>query len=225
MKTLLDFFNRIDEYYAYLTAKGQTFTSDGWPLIDKNCFLTDIPDIMVPFYKRRDKRVQKFSSIAICSFSSDKDIYPRLDKVLEDIEEYKKYAAVVAADLTVTEDMDVEWQRVTMLMNQLFMSILAINGIKVIANTRTGSSQMVVCLRNIPRDVMYASGFLGCPKTLEFNYDYIAKILALRPSMLLIYGKCSVTDRDKLSRMGIKFKVYDDYRTLNKKWRKSNVGC
>ena len=224
MKTLIDLFNIIDEYYEYLTSKGQKFTEDGWPLIDKQCFLEDIPDTMVPFYRRTEKPIKQFSSIVLCSFCPDKEIYPRLDKVLADIKEYKKYAAVVATDLTVTDDMDIEWQKITMLVNQLFMAILAVNGIKVIANTRTGNTQSLEALKHIPKSVMYASGFLGCDHAEEFDHNFLAKILYLRPSILLIYGKCAPSEREQLSRMGIRFKVYDDFQTFNKKWRQNNVG-
>ena len=217
MKNLLDFLKLIDEYQSYLIARGQAFSPDGWPMIDKKCFLDKPPDIIVPFLKRTDKRLQCYKSIAICSFSKDENIYPRLDNLMKDIEEYKKFAAVVALDLTVTWDMDKEWQDVILLVNRLFMAILAINGIKVIINTRIGSTMDFSSLQYLPHMVMCASGFLGCAKAKEYDMTYLAKILFLRPSWLLIYGKCSDIERANLDRFGIKYIVYIDYH----KWSKT----
>lgn len=223
MKNLYDFFVKIDEYYEYLKERGQKFTKEGLPIIEAKCFAEHAPDVIVPFYKRTDKRLSKFKSVAICSFAPDKYIYPRIDRAFDDIEKYKKYDAVIAADVTVTADMDEEWQKAIMLLNLLFMAVLAINGIKIIANTRTGNLNSWEILKCIPESVMVASGFLGCSKGTEYNYDYIAKILYLKPAMVLIYGKCDEAECEKLRRMGIKFKIYKDYHKLSKELRYENV--
>ena len=44
-------------------------------------------------------------------------------------------------DATVTQDMDLEWQEEMMLLNQLFMAVLAVNDVRVVANLRTGSRE------------------------------------------------------------------------------------
>ena len=220
MKNLLDFLKLVDEYQSYLIERGQKFSPDGWPIIDRNCFLEQPPDIMVPYLKRTDSRLNGYKSIAICSFSKDENIYPRLDNLMDNIEEYKKYAAVVALDLTVTQDMDKEWQKIIILVNRLFMAILAINGIKVIINTRIGDTQDFSTLQYLPHMVMCASGFLGCDKASEYDMTYLAKILYLRPSFLLVYGKCSEIEREKLRRFGFKYRVYPDYRQWSKKNRR-----
>ena len=141
---------------------------------------------------------------------------------MDEINEYKKYTAVVSCDLTVTSDMDEEWQKLIMLANELFMAVLAINGVKVIINTRIGNPQDFTSLKHLPKNVLCSSGFLGCEKDNEYDMRYISKILYLRPSALLIYGKCSSIEREKLSKLGIKYKVYEDYHRWSEKEGKAN---
>ncbi len=222
MKTLLELLNRIDEFYSYLEKHGQEFTQEGWPIIGRECFQTQIPDIIIPYNKRTDRRVKKYSSVAICLFCADKYIYPRLDKLLDEIDEYRKYMAVISCDLTVTSDMDEEWQKFIILANELFMAILAINGVKVIINTRIGNPQDFSSLKHFPKNVICASGFLGCKKDNEYDMEYISKILYLQPSVLLIYGKCSNIEKEKLSKLGIRYKVYNDYHRWSEKEGKYN---
>lgn len=217
MKNILDFMQVVDEYQSYLVEKGVKFTSEGWPLMEREWFAENIPDKIVPYLKRTDRRIKQYKSVAICFYTSDDEIYPRLENVLENIEEYRKYEAVIESDLTVTWDMDEEWQNIIILTNQLFMAILAVNGIKVIVNTRIGVVDDFSSLRYIPHGVICASGFLGCDRSSENDVAYITKILFLRPSNLLIYGKCSSNEIDQLDRFGIRYRVYKDYHSWSKK--------
>lgn len=46
----------------------------------------------------------------------------------------KKFMGVIGSDLTVTSDTDLEWQEAIMLVNQLYMAVLAVNNVKVVQN-------------------------------------------------------------------------------------------
>ena len=49
------------------------------------------------------------------------------------------------------------------------------------------------------------------------DYSYLIKILNLRPTNLLIYGKEDQNVNDMLDTMGIDFKYYIDFHRLYKK--------
>ena len=216
IKSLYDILSLIDTYYLYLNERNVKFNEQGFPLFEKEMFATTWPKQVIPYDHRKNKIVAEKSSTVICFFSKDERIYPRLEKVFREIPVYKEYAGVIAADVTVTEDMDLEWQRLVILLNQLFLMILAINGVKIIANLRIGSPCTLDCLDTIPRNVMCASGFLGCLKQKQGEMTYITKLMNMRPSKLVIYGKHDAVAEEQMSRMGIEYNVYPDFHQLCK---------
>lgn len=127
----------------------------------------------------------------------------------------------VAADVTATADMDVEWQKETMLLNQLFMAILAFNGVKVVLNLRSGSEASLSCFDSIPSGVMCASGTLGCATTASpSDMTYIAKLMRVRPAKVLLYGKSDPIMERQLTLVGVPYRRYDDFHQLSKKGKR-----
>ena len=129
---------------------------------------------------------------------------------------YKEYLGVIGPDITITEDMDAEMQETILLANQLFMAVLAVNGIKVVLNTRAGNRPAGVAFVNIPRGIMCASGFFGCPKSKNIieALRYTDKILTIFPSALIIYGKKDSLVEEQLNQLGIRYRYYKDFHTL-----------
>lgn len=222
MRNLEDLFKKIDEYTSYLQHRGQIFSREGWPIFHESQFLTEWPAKVVPYYQRHDKRLGNHKEITLCLYCGDEEIYPRLDKVMQDLPIYREYMGCVGCDLTVTKDMDEERQDAIMLLNHLHMAILAKNNIKIVANTRTGGKKTLRALKSFPKSVMCASGFLGCDDEADYDMEYIAKVLSLRPSKLIIYGKCNLMQREKLDRVGINYRVYPDYHTWSKEMAKKH---
>ncbi len=217
MENLYDFFCVADEYTEYLKGKGFRFSPKGCPLFSQDMFLKETPEIMVPVGQRKNRRVVDKKKTVLVFFCADELIYRRLDKLLAEVDIYKEYMGVVEPDITVTKDMDLEWQFATMLLNQLAMAVLAINGVKVILNTRVGTERTFELLENLPKGVMIASGFLGgTSKYKKYDYMYIAKILRLMPKKVLIYGSCSKKTLEKLDMVGIDYKIYPDFRKMCK---------
>jgi len=215
MHNLLEVFLTIDKYYIYLKERGFRFSVNGYPIFEKEMFLCKFPDLLVPVQQKKNRRVKRPERTGICFFCGDKLMYPRYEKVFEEIDMYRKYMAVVEPDITVTEDMDTEWQHAVMLLNQLFMAVLAVNGIKVVLNTRMGLSETRCAFENIPRKIMVASGFLGgCPSKSPRDFTYIAKILRLQPENVIIYGPCEEIVQEQLKQMGISYRIYPSFRTL-----------
>ena len=124
---------------------------------------------------------------------------------------------VVGFDVTVTKDMDLEWQRAIILLNQLALAVLAVNGIKIIFNTRTGTSETRDMFKYVPKGIMIASGFRGGGKRyVKNNFEYLSKILLFLPSIVLIYGECDKETDDSLNNFGIVIKEYPAFRDLCK---------
>lgn len=205
------------EYRNYLKQSGISFNEEGFPIFAEEMFLTDWPKLVIPYSQRKNWRVKNPQKTLICFFDSDCHLYPRLTKVLDEIDEYKKYMGVIGMDVTITDDMDEEWQAVIELVNQMFLAILAVNGVKIVINTRSATLDLARVFNNFPQQVMAASGFLGCNIIGdEKDFSYLEKILYLLPSKLVLYGKQDKIVEKQLDVMGIDYRVYLDFHRLCK---------
>lgn len=217
MCSLFDLLTTVEEFYMYLTNKNVPFTDQGFPIFERCMFVRNYPQMVVPFDQRNSKLVTCRKKTMLCFYCSDKRIYPRIDRILRDLPVYRQYYGVVGFDLTVTADMDSEWQDLLMLANQLFTAVLAYNEIPIAFNLRTGSELSLKNLSGVPTGVICASGFLGCEKSKSpFDFSYLKKIFAVQPSKLMLYGKHDYTIEKQLSLCGIDFRVYDDFHRLSK---------
>lgn len=217
--TTNDLIRVADAYYSYLTKVGFLFSDDGYPIFSEDQFLNEWPDVIIPYTHRHDKVVENKRKTVICYFMKDKYIYPRFCRIVDDLEKYKDFMGVVQIDTTVTSNMDEEFQNFIMLMNQLHMAILAINEIKIILNTRCGSVESMNNLKHFPKNIMSASGFLGCEKSKNYadTNGYIEKIFTISPSKLVVYGKEDEILMDQLNILGCNFKRYDDFHRMGAK--------
>lgn len=214
LNSLINFTN---EMYIYLISKGMKFNENGFPIFDKSYFLFDYPDIIIPIQHWKSKFILNKKRTCLCFYCDDKFIYRRIDKIFDEINIYKEYMGIIEPDLTVTSDMDEEWQKFIILINQLILAFFCINGIKCIPNTRIGNDKMLILLNNFPKNIMFSSSFLGCKNTNSFesNDRYINKVLTLLPSGLVLYGKKNLVLNHKLSYLGFDFKQYRDFHSLS----------
>lgn len=207
----------IDKLYQYLFKKGFSFDPRGFPIFEKYMFLTEWPNLVVPYSQRRNKLVKNRSKTLICFFDKDKNLYPRIAKVFDEISEYQTFMGVAGLDITITYNMDKEWQRLNSLANQLFLAVLATNNIKIVFNTRNGGLNCEEIFMNVPSNVISVSGFLGCDLiTADFDFEYLEKILYLMPDKLILYGKRDPIVEDQLDYLGINYKYYKDFHRLCK---------
>lgn len=220
--SILDLFEIESKYREYLLSKHVLFDKNDRPVFQKNMFLDSWPETVVTFHNRNNKKlVRNPKSTVICFFESDSNIHVRLEKVFDDLEEYKRFMAVAGIDMTITADMDKELQDLIVSINYMFMMILAINGIKILFNTRSGSLDIYSLFGCVPRGIMVVSGFLGCEKLKEDNLTYLKKIICLYPSKTLIYGKSDCNAEEQLDRFGFEYRRYRDVHSLTKR-RKTN---
>lgn len=218
IRTLLDLFQIADCYHDYLSNRGVSFDIDGFPLIERSCFLSEYPNIIAPYSHRNARFVADPTKTAICFYMSDDLNYRRLEHVIDDVEEYRRFMAVASMDITVTEDMDDEWQAMIMLVNALFLAMIAVNGIKVIANIRCGGKESRRYLSWIPRGVSCLAGMLGCdPLRDESDLTFIKKVIQVGPDPLFLYGKQDEVLLRQLQIMGVSYRHYEDAHCISKK--------
>lgn len=203
-----------DKLYQYSINK-INFDSDGWPIFKEEYFVDEWPQDMITFDNRNSKLVLSKEKTLICFFMGDCQNFRRFKNLLNDIPIYQEYLGVVIPDITVTCDMDLEMQKLIMLANQLFATILISNNIKIVFNTRNGIQSTTQCFRNIPRHIICASSFLGCRSTKNVfeASPYINKILGLMPDKLLIYGKHDLSVDSQLELLGINYRYYPDFHS------------
>ena len=217
IQSLTDIFTMIDELYLYLEDKAIDFDEEGFPIFREEMFLRDWPELVIPYAQRKNRIVRNPKKTVLCHFDKDHKLYPRLGKILEEIDEYKRFMGVVGLDVTITEDMDYEWQKAICLLNQLFLATLAVNDIKIVINTRAAGLETNKIFKNFPQQVMAASGFLGCETIRdELDYLYLEKILYIMPSKLILYGKHDKRAEEQLDTLGINYRVYTDFHRLCK---------
>ena len=213
---LNDVLSLTKKLYLYLEGRIE-FDEYGFPIFKPEMFLKVWPDLVIPYSQRKNRRVKNKKQTLLCFYDSDKNLYPRLANVIDEIGEYKEYLGVCGLDITITDDMDIEWQEYIFLLNQLFLAVLAVNGIKIVVNTRSAGLDESNAFRNIPQNATAASGFLGCDASKEErDFSYIIKILTLLPEKLIIYGKHDKYVESHLDTMGIDFRVYKDFHRLCK---------
>ena len=206
----------IDEYSDHLVRMGTPLDPNGFPVLGRESFLDEWPDAIVPYYHRRAPFVTRPDRTVLCFYDSDRNIYPRLERVLEDVQTYQGFLGVIGSDVTVTADMDMEWQAAIMLLNALFTAVLAAHGVRVVANLRAGSEETIQYLSYVPMGVMCASGFLGCARTgSPHDYSYTSKILRVMPSGLLLYGRHDPEVERQLDEVGVSYRSYPDARSLH----------
>lgn len=215
--TLLELMHITDEFYRYTYGKIK-FDSDGWPVFQKEHFLDAWPRDVVTYENRTSSLISPEAETVLCFYMGDVQNFRRFRKLSNDIPVYQRYLGVVIPDITVTRDMDWEMQDMLMLANQLFAAVLAVNGIKIVFNTRSGIQATTRHFKNVPRHVMCASGFLGCRKVENAisAMPYINKILGLLPEKLMIYGKHDIVVDHQLDILGIDYRYYPDFHTRSK---------
>ena len=222
--TLTDILALIDRYSLYLEKCGVDFDDQGFPVMRREWYLDDWPDLVVTYRERRSKLVTVPGNTVLCFYCADKHIYPRWKHVLDELDEYRPFMGVIGSDVTVTKDMDSEWQQATILLNQLFNAVLAVNGIKLVQNLRIGLPSTLSCLFSVPEGVMAASGTLGCSLTAEGDFSYAVKLHTLKPSGVILYGRQDGIMAKQLSAACIPHRWYKDTHALYKQHnRERNV--
>lgn len=208
IKSLNDVLRLIERLQQDVIRGGISLDRAGFPQLPPEAFLDEVPDDMIDWRHRH--QVGDPSRTVVNFFMRDREVYRRLERLEDDISDYRCFMGATAPDVTVTMDMDLEFQRAIMQLNQLGMARVAIGGVKVVPNLRSGSSATVSCFSAIPPGVIWASSALGCrPLRVDTDFSFLDKVMCVRPSFVLLYGKSDRRVEEQLDSMGYCWRRYE----------------
>lgn len=211
-------FKLANKLKEWLVSRNVSFDDKGFPLIPKNSYVKNKPKYIAP-WNHRKSYCAKITSI--CFYMNDNYIYPRIEKVFDEINELKKYHSVCGIDLSVSKKMNRNVQRFIIYLNALYNAVLAYSGIKIIPSLRFGDETTLKYLMIYKESSIFAIGIHGSSKYMKLSsydeYLFRLMILIFNPKILLLYGKPNKKEKDILENININYKVYNDYRRLYKK--------
>lgn len=205
------------ELQEYLVEKNVKFTDEGYPIFTEDMLLKEIPEGVCPIgqtYYVKDK-----SRYLLVSFSNDENIYKKLKSLKNDVDDYLQYKGFGGFDLSPRINWDVNLQRFNLLLSKLADAFLAVNGVKLLPNFRTGCLETFDVLSIYPSNTWYSVGTLGCGRgKIKINSMYLrTKLLVTNPDMLIFYGKLKPEYAQILEEYGIAYKVFTDFQRISRK--------
>lgn len=211
----------VECYTSYLLEHGVKFNDDGFPVFKQEWVIDNKPLLIAPFSKRKYYHQDK-KNISLCFFEKDEYLYPRLDKVFKEIDLFRNYHSVCMMDVSISPLMLDEVQKMNLLINMLYICVLAVNCIKIIPSFRTADFETIKLLKSsVGYSKYWIMGAVGTQRIINNSfYDYLfrKKCLLIMVESLLIYGKTNETTTSILKNYGINCdNVYIDFRNLSYK--------
>lgn len=211
----MNLFQTYDRLYVYLKQNGIEFSKDGFPVFKENMFTDEIPKEILPFNRRNECKNKK--KTALCTCQVDKEIYPRIEYLDQDLEEWKSFMACIVFDLSPRLEWRSEIQKFNICLNQMSAIYLALNGAKLIGNLRVGSLATFPALLSYPKKVPFLIGSLGCTKncTSEDLLFIEIKLIIVQPSFVCVYGPLSKELKYILESYDIAYDVFKPRREIS----------
>uniref|UniRef100_I5AT24 Uncharacterized protein n=1 Tax=Eubacterium cellulosolvens (strain ATCC 43171 / JCM 9499 / 6) TaxID=633697 RepID=I5AT24_EUBC6 len=205
-----------EELEDYVRDKGVEFTEDGYPIFTEEMLLKEMPEGLCPIgntYYVKDK-----SKYLLVSFCNDEIIYKKLFSLKNNIDSYREYMGFGGFDLSPRINADVNMQRFNLLLNKLADAYLALNGVKIMPNFRTGCNETFGVLSVYPKNSWYCVGALGCGKgRIKINDFYLRqKLIITNPDMLIYYGKVKPEYASVIEEFGVHYKVFADFQRVSR---------
>ena len=211
----MNLFQTYNKLYVYLKQNVIEFSKDGFPVFKENMFTDEIPKEILPFNRRNECKNKK--KTALCTCQVDKEIYPRIEHLDQDLEEWKSFMACIVFDLSPRLEWRSEIQKFNICLNQMSAIYLALHGVKLIGNLRVGSLNTIGALYSYPTETCFLVGSLGCTKYLSIeDLDYFStKILITLPKRLYFYGSLEKHVEKLIKGYGIPYKVFPPRREIS----------
>lgn len=213
----MNLFKLAIELEKHLREKGVEFTEEGYPIFTEDMLLKDMPEGVCPIsqtYYVKDK-----SKYLLVSFSNDENIYKKLMSLQNDVDVYLQYKGFGGFDLSPRINWDVNLQKFNLLLSKLADAFLAVNGVKLMPNFRTGCLDTFGVLSIYPPNTWYSVGALGCGRgRIKINEMYLrTKLVVANPDMLIYYGKLKPEYAQILEEYGVHYKVFTDFQRLSRR--------
>lgn len=213
----MNLFKLAIELEKHLREKGVEFTEEGYPIFTEDMLLKDMPEGVCPIsqtYYVKDK-----SKYLLVSFSNDENIYKKLMSLQNDVDVYLQYKGFGGFDLSPRINWDVNLQKFNLLLSKLADAFLAVNGVKLMPNFRTGCLDTFGVLSIYPPNTWYSVGALGCGRgRIKINEMYLrTKLVVTNPDMLIYYGKLKPEYAQILEEYGVHYKVFTDFQRLSRR--------
>lgn len=200
----------------YLYKHGVNFTSAGYPIFTEDILSKEIPEGACPIgHTNHIKDKKNFLLVAFCN---DEYIYRSIKKLPNELDYYLQFKAFGGFDLSPRINWDIKLQRFNLLINKLADAYLAVNGVKLIPNFRTGCLDTFDVLSIYPPNTWYSVGTLGSSKGhVKINELYLrTKLLITNPDMLIYYGTLKTEYKQILDEFGVPYKVFADFQRLSR---------
>ncbi len=213
----MDLIELAQDLYDYLVQHNVQFTDDGYPIFTDNMLLREIPEEVLPYdFKFAAKNKKK---TILVTYANDEHVYKRLLSLKQDIDVYRQYMGVAGFDLSPRISWDLNLQKFNILLNMMADVYLALNGIKIMPNFRTGSLKTMDILQCYPKNCWFMVGSLGCAKGhVQINEMYLrTKIILTNPDMLIYYGILKSEYKQILEETGINYKVFEDFQSKSRR--------
>lgn len=205
----------------WLLEHGCEFNEDDFPVLPEGCFATTEPTYLAPWHHRNYYPKDKTS---VCFCMPDEYIYPRFEKIFDEIEELKQYHSVCSLDLSVSKNMNHEMQAFNMLLNALYTAVLAYSGIKIIPSLRCGDEDTINLLLPYKGAPIWLLGIHGCSRSMDLSdYDEFilrCELMILWPEKLVLYGLPNKREKEVFEDLGMPYTAYEDFQKLYKSGRK-----
>lgn len=213
----MNLFKLAIELEEYLRERGVEFTEEGYPVFTEDMLLKEMPEGVCPIgqtYYVKDR-----SKYLLVSFSNDENIYKKLISLQNDVDDYLQYKGFGGFDLSPRINWDVNLQKFNLLLSKLADAFLAVNGVKLMPNFRTGCLYTFEVLSIYPPNTWYSVGALGCGRgRIKINEMYLrTKLVVTNPDMLIYYGKLKPEYAQILEDYGVNYKVFTDFQRLSRR--------
>ncbi len=212
----MDLFGLAKYLYEYLVNAGVEFMDNGYPVISENMILREMPEQVLPINHRYASKNRK--KTLLVTFTNDEYVYKRLLSLDKEIPMYKEYLGFGGFDLSPRINWDIGLQKFNILLCRMADVYIALHGIKLLPNFRTGSLATFDVLNCYPKDSWYIVGTLGCSNGhIELNRMYLrTKLIIANPEMLIYYGILKKEYEDVLDDYGVQYRVFPDYQRLSR---------
>ena len=185
-----------DEKISFLKQHGIKFIND-LPIVPKECLYTGIPLMIETFAHRNDipENIKKNSLIAYYSY--DCDLLRRIYTIEKDINELYCYDGICGFDMSPCITMLKSRQKLSILISAIFNCFVAVHGVKVLMNVRTGNLSSSKISNYLPKGSNFITGEVGCHNNGFKAYGlYQMKLIreVVQPNIIFVHGHLSKKD-------------------------------